>query len=506
MLKRLSLEPRPPPPADRGEPRAIDHPHATPLAPVSNPPVPPARNVRSGGGSWLGALAGRFKPATLGVLAGALLLSGGASVAGASPRIDPPPAYRSSVRFHHQHLFDPAEQLARFGVTPLRLGPDGFDPKQALTTSADGKTLHFAFPNGSEASAPTKIQIVEYTDWNPSGSATHLTVADPNVMHWLESHEVGSADNFEHTDFDALTRWVEHWVRDHRREVKALGIDDVHRLTPKQASNLAGLLTARTMHYDDTAVRFGGSMFHPQMKAALARLRTIDPEIALRIEASLPTDVPAHVREMDEIGLDRLLEVKRSRDNPRAETGVCRNSTEMFQGMFEVLKRLQTSGASRLDNTYVKMPSGEDHIWIALYTVEADRTLTMTQLEPTWPAPDTKAEAIAGALDRPVAERALFAVCHMQLAMNGTNRLPTDENFDLLELVALDLAARGRADEGARLLVQYTRDLPDALRHNWIYLLNEGPGRARDESAWHFPGERALFDAIAPLLPSLQPE
>ena len=47
--------------------------------------------------------------------------------------------------------------------------------------------------------------------------------------------------------------------------------------------------------------------------------------------------------------------------------------------------------------------------------------------------------------------------------------------------------------------------LPDALRHNWIYVLKEGVGRAQDASVWHWPGEAALFGALAPLMPALQP-
>jgi hypothetical protein len=396
--------------------------------------------------------------------------------------------------------FDPGAVLRSVGIEPLRAVIPPLDVDRLLRAGARGRRVTFKYPNAADPARPTIVTLVPFSAYAPAGSSKPRPIADPRVAAWLTAREPGTANNFEDSDMAAVRRLVEDYVRGHAGALAALGIHDVRHMTVAQAATLAGLMTIERSTYNDSALGYEGSAtFHPALQAGLARLRRLDPELAARQEAG---DVaPAGVQLMDSLGVETFLANKAA-----AEDGVCRNYCETFQAVWTTLQDMQRPEKSKLASTYVKFPMGDFHIWPALYTVEADGSIIGTQLDPTWGdtktgAPDPTrivkdlsedGDGIPYALGR-----ARFAVQDMHLGVNGTAKSAILTDYYTVWLVAHDLAARGKADDGARLLLRFLNDLPPVTREDLTYWTEKGlVDAAGKKAAWRRPGAVELANAL----------
>lgn len=410
------------------------------------------------------------------------------SGAGATPP-DAVPSTRGSARPRSVGVrpatFDPHTELARLGVRPVRLRPP-IDVTQ-FTPSADGRTASFSYTGGSGPAVD--IRMVPFSEFDSSSSAG-ARVANPEVRAWLEATAVGTTQNFENTDLTAVGRFIDRFAHDNPEVLAQLGITDLDNLTPRQAANLAGLVTTMYMEYNRADLAVGGNMYSSSLDGALGDLDARDGELADRIRGWRPDGVSEAGRIQDTRPVEGFLADAHDAD------GVCRNYTETFQAVWEVLRSRQSDDNHAMQNTYLDMPMGDCHIWIGLYTVQEDGTLLATQLDPTWAdRADTDASNIEARLEGNsggsyAMQRARFAFQSMHLGVNGVTPERIVRDYVTVMNAAHDLADRGQAREGARLIEAYLGTLPDVTRQDMAEWVQGDlfPRRAR----WQRPGHEAL--------------
>jgi hypothetical protein len=412
-----------------------------------------------------------LKLAAAGVVIGALLVAPGT----ASAKNDLPAPVTTSV-------------LESFGVRGPKLEP-------AIAVKDLVKPTGFEYPSLDPTKSSTVVELVPFAGYDPKVASTEIEVDDPRVMRWLRSDDLGETRNLEHTDFAALEAHVTKKLAANPAALRTLGIAELDHLTPKQAVLLASWLTIEELAYDYGSLGYE-PLAHPNPQGALARIEARDPILHGRILAALPKDIPASVGQADYAGVDALFA-----GPDGAPNAVCRNYVESFQAVFRILARLQDPSRTLLANTYVKTPHGDRHIWPAVYTIQPDRTLSVTQVDPTWADTNgANSRTLEGRLDYTNA-RAHYLAEDLHFGANGVSPSKILEDFWLTYFLAVDQAARGDAKAGARLIMDQLDLLPEITKKAmlvWAQNLADKPWRMSGATELGVELAKALSSSGAP--------
>ncbi|MCK5688025.1 hypothetical protein KAI87_02085 [Myxococcota bacterium] len=206
----------------------------------------------------------------------------------------------------------------------------------------------------------TKIEMQSVFAHDAVTSSRKIIPADRKLLKWLEKPETGDlvSRNTRNTDNEALKTAINGYAKKSPQVLRSLGIKNIKQLSPVQAIELATQIAMDTAHYD------------PKWKDEINIFTKI---------FYIATDP------MDSRGVHEYLATEDS------ETAVCRNYAEIVQSVFDNLKEMQEpKNKSQLVNSYVKQPSGFNHIWNALYTVQPDGVVMTSQTDATWNDPDVQ--------------------------------------------------------------------------------------------------------------------
>jgi hypothetical protein len=175
----------------------------------------------------------------------------------------------------------------------------------------------------------------------------------------------------------------------------------------------------------------------------------------------------------------------------------------MFEAIWTVLKDRQAPDTTRLANTFLKMPVGEDHIWIMLYTIQPNGKVLGTSIDPTHADKEgITAEMITASLEIAPNARARFAFHSLDLGVHGLSFSGMLDEYAVVSLAAHDLAAGGRAENGADLLIAYLSSLPEVTKLDWAAALRTHREDVVNERGRFFPGAKALVEALETKLPA----
>jgi hypothetical protein len=198
----------------------------------------------------------------------------------------------------------------------------------------------------------TKMTTVPNASYNPNTTPKHVVPKDAKLYKFLITPDKGFAKNIENMDKAKVKAQITKYAKDNPDVLKRLGITDIKKMNPKQAIMLASQIAQDISTYNHAAVAKGAD----GKKTAAAK---------------------AIAKKMDAWGLEKFFQADKN--------GVCRNYSEMVQGLFGCMKEMQSpKSESKLNNCYVKQPSSDNHAWNALYTVQPDGSVQVTQVDATW--------------------------------------------------------------------------------------------------------------------------
>ena len=218
----------------------------------------------------------------------------------------------------------------------------------------------------------TFVRPVLNKDYNPVTTTQRVVLRDKTLFAYLReidpggvggydvNYEITRPQHLETMDRKEVREHIEKWVASDvgQAALSELDITDVQNLTPKQAMLFSSRLASSSMKYHKAAWE--------QSSPSVFTKR------ALQLQ-----------KELDATPLEDLLGGKAK--------GLCRTFAEVTQGVFEVVKTMQTPETSLLRNTYAKTQDGYQHHWLAFYTAQADGTVMVSQTDSTWNSKSTSA-------------------------------------------------------------------------------------------------------------------
>ncbi|MCK5689711.1 hypothetical protein KAI87_10600 [Myxococcota bacterium] len=200
----------------------------------------------------------------------------------------------------------------------------------------------------------TKVEFVNGMFYKPTTSPAKIIPADKKLYQWLTTREKGdwASSNLQNSDKAQIKSEIRGYLKAHPKVLRKLKIKNPQQLTPKQAFKLAAQITQDSAQYDRTLTDGTG--------------------LLNRVTHFFTSDI-------DNTPIEDFIASKGTED------AVCRNYTAILQGVFESLQEMQEpKSQSQLNNSYVKNPRGPGHVWSALYTVQPDGVVAVTQTDATW--------------------------------------------------------------------------------------------------------------------------
>ena len=199
----------------------------------------------------------------------------------------------------------------------------------------------------------TKIQVLLNKDYSPTTTPQKVLPKDMAISNWLVmSRDKGYADNLENTDIRKLQAKISTYAKSNPKVMRRFGIKNIQHISPRQALLLAEQISTDISSYNHAAIEKNDSGRNT-IKARIIAYK------------------------MDQWSIVEYFD--------KDKNGVCRNYTEIVQGVFESLKGMQQpKSESQLVNSYIKQPRSETHTWNALYTVQPDGVVAVTQVDATW--------------------------------------------------------------------------------------------------------------------------
>ncbi|MCK5689282.1 hypothetical protein KAI87_08430 [Myxococcota bacterium] len=199
----------------------------------------------------------------------------------------------------------------------------------------------------------TKIQVLLNKDYSPTTTPQKVLPKDMAISNWLVmSRDKGYADNLENTDIRKLQAKISTYAKSNPKVMRRFGIKNIQHISPRQALLLAEQISTDISSYNHAAIEKNDSGRNT-IKARIIAYK------------------------MDQWSIVEYFD--------KDKNGVCRNYTEIVQGVFESLKGMQQpKSESQLVNSYIKQPSSDTHAWNALYTVQPNGVVAVTQVDATW--------------------------------------------------------------------------------------------------------------------------
>src|SRR5688572_28391070 len=184
---------------------------------------------------WFGAYRLARAP-VLGAILGAALLSAPAE-AGAADVI----RCEKSVA-PVERVFDAEALLKKLGVHNYQFRTGGYLPAEHLKAKDGAKKISFDYPDFKRVGTSTKLELIEYSEYEPTPTLNKLELKDQELMRWLKEIDPGCANNFEAANMKTVRAHLDRRLANNETALCELAINNVRRLTPKQAANLAGLI------------------------------------------------------------------------------------------------------------------------------------------------------------------------------------------------------------------------------------------------------------------------
>jgi len=198
----------------------------------------------------------------------------------------------------------------------------------------------------------TRISAIALDEYYPETTPRPLVLKDRKLDRYLRRFDKGAARNAENMDRAAVWSQIQEWATRETSEAALVVMDvtDLAHLSPRQAMLLATLITQDTLFYDrELATGAGFSL------AGIGRFFRIHDVLSWPVE-----------RFFSEGG------------------ATCREYADVAHAVFEVLKDRQDPESSQLVNSYMKLPTTHDHVWNALYTVQPNGEVHVTQVDVSW--------------------------------------------------------------------------------------------------------------------------
>jgi hypothetical protein len=250
-----------------------------------------------------------------------------------------------------------AGRLASAKLTPTIREPGaGMEPRlpEPPTTIQITAQARAAGVNEFVTAGGTLIAAKLNCEYNPITTNRTVIPRDLELYQYLTNFDGGWTRNVENMDHakvkDGLLAWAMKPTS--AQVLRRLGITNLEHLTPQQIALLSAQVAEDLIEYNRAAyvVDAGGS---------------------------LTPDAARLGMEIDQWGVDEFF--KPNHD------GVCRTYAEITQGLFIVLKEMQKPQAdSLLNNTYMHTPASHNHQWNAIYTVQPNGEVVVTQVDATW--------------------------------------------------------------------------------------------------------------------------
>jgi len=200
----------------------------------------------------------------------------------------------------------------------------------------------------------TAIIARRILDYNPATTVDRVEPQDRELYQFLTTVDPGEAQNVEKMDPTKVWAFLELYVNESPELRATLDIQNLRRLSPKQALQLAEQVAIDRMNYNYSSI-----------KPASPDNEWVATPIALNLQ-----------KRIDGLGVhDFLLQTTDS---------ICRNYTEVVQGVFSVLKENQDPATTQLNNSYIKQVRGQAHMWNALYTVQPGGSVIVTSVDATF--------------------------------------------------------------------------------------------------------------------------
>lgn len=236
------------------------------------------------------------------------------------------------------------------------------------------------------------FRFSEIHDYSPETTPNKIQV--PHLTQQFLESQYPDRRNIESTNISNLSSWVSQFCEQNPQLLAELEIDDVQKLSPKQAILLTSKIVQERLAYSDlqVAVRkemipasdiyryslgYFGAPSSVEYKADESILSKLSTSQKNEIRTNPEAAYKKYTVGIDNAPIDQLLE--------RDKQGTCRNYAQVVKAVFEVFKSLQNPKSTQLANTYCHQFGSSDndldkenaaereivnnHRWNTFYTV-----------------------------------------------------------------------------------------------------------------------------------------